>query len=107
MSATDTSQMPPFNGLNAGKAGFSPRVGNKDTCANCDAPYVVKTKDQKCCCDRCRIEYWHAVKGNLPKRLVALERRLAAIESSVRQLIDLNLDRRTADLEKHIGIVNK
>jgi len=81
------SPMPPFNGLNVPKAGFSTRVGTTDACLNCERPYVVKTKDQKCCCDRCRIEYWHAVKGNLPKRLAAVERRLSAVESKLDQII--------------------
>lgn len=81
---TDTAHTAPFNGLTPSRLNDKPRVGQTDECANCGASYVVKTKDQKCCCDKCRIEYWHAVKGNLPKRLAALERRLQAIESKLK-----------------------
>jgi len=81
MSATEGRQTPAFNGLTPARINDRSRVGQMDECANCGSSYVVKTKDQKCCCDKCRIEYWHATKGNLPKRLAALERRVLALES--------------------------
>lgn len=79
---THPNPEPAFNGLTPSRLNDPARVGREDECANCGASYVVKTKDQKCCCDRCRIEYWHAVKGKLPQRLAALERRVLALESS-------------------------
>jgi hypothetical protein len=76
-----TIPKPAFNGLTPSRLNDPARVGHTDDCANCGTSYVVKTKDQKCCCDKCRIEYWHAVKGKLPQRLAALERRVKVLEA--------------------------
>ena len=81
--ASNRSPMPPFNGLTPSRLNDPARVGQMDECANCGASYVVKTKDQKCCCDKCRIQYWHLNKGAIIKRLVELERRISELEKRI------------------------
>ena len=81
MTVPNTPASATFNGLNAAVRADKSRVGSSDACHNCGASYVVITKDQKCCSDKCRVEYWHSVKGMLPQRLAALERRVKALES--------------------------